>query len=319
VARLGGLHGDLDGLHVAHLADQDHLGRLPQRRAQSEGERARVRAHLALVHGGLHMLVHVLHRVLDGEDVVGELVVDLVDDGGEGRGLARAGGSGDQDDAVFELGDVVQLLRELELLQRRHAFRDDAQHHRVGAALREDVDPEAGLLRDGVREVHRAVLEQRAGQLAVAAQQVEGDRLGLKRRELRQPGEVDRHELAVDLHLRRAPHREVQVGDPLGHLEHGLQHGVEVEVLHPGLSGAPRPRDGSRLACVGVDTVPSCSASPDMAAIVSHFRVRENPYLNPASATADGGGSDAAQTLFQTGLDRRPFVGDHAVHDGVTG
>ena len=53
VARLRGLERDRDRLHVAHLADQDHLGRLPQGRAQGEGEGLGVGAHLALVDRGL--------------------------------------------------------------------------------------------------------------------------------------------------------------------------------------------------------------------------------------------------------------------------
>src|ERR1043165_5510554 len=232
VPGLGGLHGDLDGLDVAHLADEDDLRGLPQRGAQREREGLRVRADLALVHGRLEMLVHVLDGVLDGDDVIRVVAVDLVDERGQRGGLAGAGRPGDEDDAVLELADVVELVRQSELLQRRHALGDDAQDDGVGAALGEDVDAEARLLRDGVREVDRAAREQRARQLPVAPQHVHGDHLGLVRRETRQAGKVDRDEDAVDLDLRRPADREVQVGDALRDLQHRLEDGVEIEVLH---------------------------------------------------------------------------------------
>jgi hypothetical protein len=120
----------------------------------------------------------------------------------------------------------------LELLQRRHALGDDAEDDRPGAALREDVDAEPRLLRDRVGEVARAVLEQRAGEVVVAAQHAQGDHLGLERSQPGEAGKIHSHQLAVHLDLRRPSHREVQVGDALGRLEHRLQDGVEVEVLH---------------------------------------------------------------------------------------
>src|SRR5437763_14222016 len=54
---------------VAHLADEDHVRVFTQRRAQSVGERQRVRPDLALVDQALLRFVHELDRVLDGEDV----------------------------------------------------------------------------------------------------------------------------------------------------------------------------------------------------------------------------------------------------------
>ena len=178
------------------------------------------------------MAVHVLDRIFDGDDVVRVVAVDLVDDGGERGRLARAGRPGDEDDAVLELADVVKLLRQLQRLQRRHPLGDDAQDDRIRAALREDVHAEARLLRDRVREIDRAVGQQGARQLAVAAQHVHGDHLGLVRREARQAGEIDGNERAVDLHLRLPPHREVEVRDAVGHLQHRLENGVQIEVLH---------------------------------------------------------------------------------------
>ena len=109
MAGLRGLEGDGDGLHVAHLPDQDHLGRLAQGCAQGEGEGLGVVAHLALVDGRLVVRVEVLDQVFDGDDVDGLVLVDLVDDRGEGRGFAGARGPGHEDDPVALVGDLVQL------------------------------------------------------------------------------------------------------------------------------------------------------------------------------------------------------------------
>ena len=69
VAGLGGAQGGHGRLLVAHLADQDHVGVLAQRRAQSRVVVGRVEADLALADDGGRVGVQVLDRVLDGQDV----------------------------------------------------------------------------------------------------------------------------------------------------------------------------------------------------------------------------------------------------------
>ncbi len=78
VARLGRFERDLGRLVVAHLADEDDLRRLPERRAQRRGEVLGVRADLALVDGRVLVRVEELDGVFDGDDVV---LLLLVDDG----------------------------------------------------------------------------------------------------------------------------------------------------------------------------------------------------------------------------------------------
>ena len=74
VAGLGGVQRGLDGLLVAHFADEDDVGILAQRRAQRLGERRRVEPDLALVDHRAPVLVHELDRILDGDDVRSALV-----------------------------------------------------------------------------------------------------------------------------------------------------------------------------------------------------------------------------------------------------
>src|SRR5690606_41427303 len=76
---------EADRLEVAHLADEDDVGVLAQRRAQRLAEAERIAMHLALVHERALALVHELDRVLDRDDVIGLVVVDVVYHGGERR------------------------------------------------------------------------------------------------------------------------------------------------------------------------------------------------------------------------------------------
>ena len=80
VARLGQRQGELDGLEVSHLTDEEDVGVLPESGTQRPLERRAVEADLALVDGGEIVLVHVLDRVLDREDVEGPCRVDPRDD-----------------------------------------------------------------------------------------------------------------------------------------------------------------------------------------------------------------------------------------------
>ena len=92
----GRLHGDLRRFQVADFADHHHVRVLAQNSAQTARE-----AHIDL---GVDLRLadpgqHVFHRVLDGQDIAGP-VVDLRQARIQGRGLARTGGPGDQNNAV---------------------------------------------------------------------------------------------------------------------------------------------------------------------------------------------------------------------------
>ena len=61
--------GRRNGLHVPHLADQDHVGVLSQDHPHGRGEGVGVEADLALIDGGQIVGVQILDRVLDGDDM----------------------------------------------------------------------------------------------------------------------------------------------------------------------------------------------------------------------------------------------------------
>ena len=101
VPGLGEVERGLDGLEVAHLADQDHVRRLAQRALERGGERRGVDADFALRDHAALVRVDELDRVLDGEDVPARVLIAVVDQRGERGRLARAGGAGHQDQAAL--------------------------------------------------------------------------------------------------------------------------------------------------------------------------------------------------------------------------
>ncbi len=79
--------------------------------------------------------------------------VDVVDHGGQCGALAATGGAGDQHQAALFLGDLLEYLRETELVERLDPEGDDAEHHADRAALLEYVAAETAQPRDAVSEV----------------------------------------------------------------------------------------------------------------------------------------------------------------------
>ena len=86
----------LHGLAGADLADQDHVRRLPQGVLEGVVPALGVGPHLPLGDDAAAVRVHVLHRVLDGDDLLALGAVDAVDDGVQRRGLAHPRRPGDK-------------------------------------------------------------------------------------------------------------------------------------------------------------------------------------------------------------------------------
>ena len=111
VAGLGGRQRGGDGLQVAHLADHDDVGVLPQHVGQRLAERRDVGVDLLLHDDAALVVVDVLDRVLDGHDLGPAVAVDQVDDVVERGRLAVAGRAGDEDQAVGQPGELVDDRR----------------------------------------------------------------------------------------------------------------------------------------------------------------------------------------------------------------
>ena len=72
---------------------------------------------LPLVHQAFLMIVEILDRILDGDDVLRPLFVDLVEHGRERGGLAAAGRSSDEHEAARLVADLSHDGREPELFE----------------------------------------------------------------------------------------------------------------------------------------------------------------------------------------------------------
>ena len=122
VAGLGDAQRRLDRLEVAHFADEHDVGVLAEGGAERVREALRVAVHLALVDQAALVLVEVLDRVLDGEDVPVLLGVDLVDHRRQRGRLAAAGRPGDQHQAARAVGELGDHRRQLQLLEAADAL-----------------------------------------------------------------------------------------------------------------------------------------------------------------------------------------------------
>jgi hypothetical protein len=108
VPRLGELNSVFHGLAVADFADQDHVGRLAQRVLEREMPAVAIDADFPVRDHAALVRVHVLHRVLDGDDVSAGLLVPVADHGRERGGFARTGAAHQDHEAALGQHDVLQ-------------------------------------------------------------------------------------------------------------------------------------------------------------------------------------------------------------------
>ena len=153
VTGLGGGDRELHRRLVSHLAHEDDVRVLPQRRAQRRHELVGIDAEFALVDGGELVGVDELDRVLDRYYVHRTRLVHVLDDRGERRRLAAAGRPGHDNEAVRMVGDFLEDLGQAHGIDRRHLERHVAEGRADVLALNEGVDAETADVRDLVGEV----------------------------------------------------------------------------------------------------------------------------------------------------------------------
>ena len=204
----------LDGLDVAHLADEHDVGVLPEKVPQRLREAVGVASDLALVDEAVFVLVDEFDGILDGHDVVVLGCVDVVDHGGEGRGFSGAGGAGDEDEPLGLFAKLdARPAREAEVVEAADGVRDEAENAAGGSSLEEEVCPEAAHVFHAEGEIELQILFE-AGDLALAQDAVQeflrffgGERV-----------EFQGHKAAVDADPRRGARGDVEVGaSPLNH------------------------------------------------------------------------------------------------------
>ena len=235
VTRQRRLHGDLRGLAVAHFPDHDDVRILAQDRAQGVGEgQPDLRMHLDLVDS----LQLVFDRVLDVDDLLGR-GIELGQRRIQGGGLARAGRSGHQHDAVRPRQQRVEFRQrvgfEAHLLEAEAdaGAIQHAHHHALAVNRRHCGDPQVELaaLDPGL---DAAVLRQAAlGDVEMGQQFHPGAHRGamLGRHQL---GRMD-HAVDAVTHMQAVVER-LQVDIGRAQLDHLADDGVD-EANHRGLAG----------------------------------------------------------------------------------
>ena len=89
-----------------------------------------------------------------------EVVIDVIDHGGQGGGFARTGGSSHQHQAARVLRYLAKYLRRPQIVQGQNGARDGTKHGARAARLLEGIDPKACHAGYFEGEVHLEVLLQ---------------------------------------------------------------------------------------------------------------------------------------------------------------
>ena len=158
VPGLGRLNRNRHRLEVAHLAHQNDVRILAQRRTQRVLERHRVVVHFALVDRTRLVFVHELDRILDRDDVILPVAVDVVDHPAERGRLAGAGRSGDEHQPLVQPAKIENRGRQAQRLGGQDVARNHAEEGAATFAVHEDVGAESSQVEDVVREIRVVAL-----------------------------------------------------------------------------------------------------------------------------------------------------------------
>src|SRR5215211_5127185 len=202
-------YGERDGLEVAHLAHEYHVGVLPEDVLEGLGEALGILIDLALVDDALLVFVQELNRVLHAHDVLVPSSIDLVDHGGEGGRFAASRRACNKDEPTRLLGKFLYGLWQPQLADTLYLAWDGTESRANSAPLEVDVDPEAGAARQRVTEAELPLVLQ---SLALVVREEVIDQVA--RRVGRQGRIIQRLDLAADPHHGRQTGRDVQVARP---------------------------------------------------------------------------------------------------------
>lgn len=108
VPRFSSHQGRIHGRPVAHLTDEDDVRVLAQGLADALGKVREMRSQFALRNQGGLALFDVFDRVFQGDDVARPPFIDGLQDAPQGRRLAAARGTADQDQALCQPAEALQ-------------------------------------------------------------------------------------------------------------------------------------------------------------------------------------------------------------------
>ncbi|MNH20182.1 hypothetical protein D3C79_799420 [compost metagenome] len=211
MARLGKLDGQLHGLLVADLADEDDIRRLAHGVLERHIEGFGIDPHLPLGDQAATVLMHELHRIFHRQDVTVPVLVAITNHGRLGGGLAGAGGADEQHQPALGHGHLLQDGGQHQLAEAGDMGLDAAQHHARHILLPEGADPEPSqrLAMDGV--VRLPAMQVALEVLSVQALPDQGQRSRPVQRFI-----AERHQAPIDLEGGRGIDRDEQIRALLG-------------------------------------------------------------------------------------------------------
>src|ERR1700741_1118014 len=109
------------------------------------------------------MRVEILDWIFDGYDVVVLLFINQVNDRGLGGTLSRTGWTSHQDQTVSQFGNLRQLVRKTQRLDRGNVGGNHAHDNGIDTALLKDIDAKARARRERVAEVSSTSARQSLG------------------------------------------------------------------------------------------------------------------------------------------------------------
>jgi len=145
--------------------------------------------------------------------VDGFLLVHFVDHRSQRRGFSGTRGAGNQDDAVAQVAEFRDLLRQMQVLEAGDVLGNDAHDDGATATLAEDIHAEARGTFEAVGKIGRALGFQFVGGVYIVADDGARDVLGVRGGQALEALEFQLDELAADLDLGSAARRKDQVAD----------------------------------------------------------------------------------------------------------
>src|SRR5437899_2571621 len=208
-----GLQSNLNRLPVAHFADENDFRGLPKRRAQCERKSRSVRVQFALMDGRFLVTMKKFDGVFNGEDMVGLLLIHLVEDGGECGGFPGTCRPCDKHNTVPQIHNFLQAFREMQLIEPGDFVGNDTHYNGAASALFENIHSKARHTRDSIGKVCRAILLELADGRLVFSHDVVGNSEGVLRGQTLQSFVFELHEVAAYFDLWGAAGGETQVAD----------------------------------------------------------------------------------------------------------
>ena len=156
MARLARRERNLHRLRIAHLADHNHVRRLPQRRAQRRWKIRRIDANLDLLDDALVMGVLVFDRIFNRDDVLRIARVDRVHQRRHGCGFSRSRRAAHEHQAMRQTGQLFHLCRKPQRRQVRRFGRQRANGHCRPAAFAMEIHAKAAQIGAPQRDVGRS-------------------------------------------------------------------------------------------------------------------------------------------------------------------